>query len=88
MQRDSLFTAMLTLCLQNSSFSVGAMCACEKAAAKVKGPGDIHQMQRSSCLHSVYEGGFQLKTLSRDHVQVKYTGAAASDEKPQSLTCY
>lgn len=74
-QCDSLFTAILTLGLLNSSFSVGAVCACEEAAAKVKGPGDAHQMQRSSCLHSAYEGGFQLKTLSRDHVK-----HAASDE--------
>lgn len=80
MQRDSLFTATLTLGLLNSSFSVGAPCACEKAAAKVKGPGDAHQMQRSSCLYSAYEGGFQLKTLSGDHAQVKHAGAAASDE--------
>lgn len=59
---------------------MGAACACEKAAAKVKGPGDAHQMQRSSCLHSAYEGGFQLKTLSRDQVQEEHAGAAASNE--------
>lgn len=80
MQRDCLFTATLTFGRLNSPFTVEAACACEKAAAKVKGPGDTHQMQHSSCLHSAYQGGFQLKTLSRDHVQVKHAGAAASNE--------